>query len=110
MSLSPVPAEDAERVRTAVRLSDRAVAALTTELARHGGPKTGLVIGVRPESPVLIAALEAILADDRLTLVAADGTGDEVRAFVTDRGAWVGRAGTGRRHARCHRCARAEPT
>jgi phosphatidylserine decarboxylase len=89
MSLSPVPAIDAERVRTADRLSDRAVAALTTEFARHGGPKTGLVIGVRPESPVLIAILEAILADDRVTFVAADGTVDKVRAFVTDRGAWI---------------------
>jgi len=89
MSLSPVPAEDTERVRTTVRLSDRAVAALTTELARHGGPKTGLVIGVRAESPVFVAALEAIVADDRLTFVAADGTIDEVRAFVTNRGEWV---------------------
>jgi len=89
MSLSPVPATDAERVRTAVRLSDRTVAALTTEFARNGGPKTGLVIGVRPESPVLIATLEAILADDRVTFIAADGTADKVRAFVTDRGAWI---------------------
>jgi phosphatidylserine decarboxylase len=89
MSLSPVPAEDAERVRTAARLSDRAVAALTTELARHGGPKTGLVIGVRPDSPVLIAALTAILADDRLAFVAAEGAADQVRAFIADRGAWV---------------------
>jgi phosphatidylserine decarboxylase len=89
MSLSPVPATNAERVRTAVRLSDRAVAALTTEFARNGGPKTGLVIGVRPDSPVLMATLEAILADDRVTFVAADGTADKVRAFVTDRGAWI---------------------
>lgn len=89
MSLSPVPADNDERARLAVRLSDRAVAALTTEFARHGGPKTGLVIGIRPESPVLIATLSAILAEDRVTFVAADGTADEIRAFVTDRGAWV---------------------
>lgn len=89
MSLSPVSAEDAERAPNAIRLSDRAVAALTTELARHGGPKTGLVIGVRPESPVLIATLGAVLADDRLTLVAAEGAADQVRAFVAERGAWV---------------------
>ena len=89
MSLSPVSGEDVDRVRTAVRLSDRAVAALTTEFTRHGGPKTGLVIGVRPQSPVLIAVLEAVLADDRVTFVAADDTTDEVRAFVADRGAWI---------------------
>ena len=89
MSLSPVPANDAEGIRTAVRLNDRAVAALTTEFARHGGPKTGLVIDVRPESPILIAALEAVGAEDRLTVVAADGTVDRVGAFVADRGAWV---------------------
>jgi phosphatidylserine decarboxylase len=58
-------------------------------LARHGGPKTGLVIGVRPESPVLIATLETLLPDDRITFVAEGGTAAEVRAFVTDRGAWV---------------------
>ena len=89
MSLSPVPVNDSERVRTAVRLSDRAVSALTTEFARHGGPKTGLVIGVRPDSPVLMAVLEAIRAEDRLTVVAVDGTADQVTAFVADRGAWV---------------------
>lgn len=89
MSLSPEPVEEAERLRTAIRLGDRAVAALTTELARHGGPKSGLVIGVQPASPVLVAAVEAILADDRLTLVATERTADQVRAFVIDRGAWV---------------------
>jgi phosphatidylserine decarboxylase len=89
MSLSPVPAADDERPRIAVRLSDRAAAALTTEFTRHGGPKTGLVIGVRLGSPVLSAVLEAIQTEDRVTLAAADGTADEMRAFVTGRGAWI---------------------
>jgi phosphatidylserine decarboxylase len=65
------------------------VAALTTELARHGGPKTGLVIGVDARSPLLLAALGALLPQDRITFVAPGSGAAEVRAFVTERGAWV---------------------
>ena len=53
-----------------VALGDRAVGALITELTRHGGPKTGLIVDVTVDSPVLTAAIEALLPDDHLTLVA----------------------------------------
>src|SRR5262245_3686231 len=74
--------------RASVQLTERAVAALVTELARHAGPKSGLVIGARVGSPVLLAALDALRPDDQLTLVARGDSGT-VRAFVADRGAWV---------------------
>jgi phosphatidylserine decarboxylase len=64
------------------------VTALTTELARHTGPKTGLVLGVRTGSPVLTAAIEALLPDDKLTFVAGPDAA-AVRAFVASRGEWV---------------------
>lgn len=76
------------RVATAARLGDRAVTALTTELTRHGGPKSGLVLGVVPDSPVLTTALESLLPDDQLTVVAGDAAA-AVREHVTSRGAWV---------------------
>lgn len=72
-----------------VRLGDLAVRALTTEFARYAGPKTGLLIGVAPGSPVLLAVLDALLPDDRLTVTATEGTGDALRADLDARGAWV---------------------
>lgn len=89
MSLSPAGATAAGRSRSDLRLSDRAVSALTTELSRLGGPKTGLVVGVAPESPVLVAALASLMPNDRLIFVAADSAAAEVRAIVAGRGAWV---------------------
>ena len=89
MSLSPAGVTAAARSRSDLRLSNRAVSALTTELSRLGGPKTGLVVGVAPDSPVLIAALASLMPDDRLIFVAADGAAAEVRTIVADRGGWV---------------------
>ncbi|HKE66894.1 MAG TPA: phosphatidylserine decarboxylase [Micromonosporaceae bacterium] len=89
MSLSPAGVTAAARSRSDLRLSNRAVSALTTELSRLAGPKTGLVVGVAPDSPVLIAALASLMPDDRLIFVAADGAAAEVRTIVADRGGWV---------------------
>jgi phosphatidylserine decarboxylase len=76
------------RTPATTRLTERAVAALTTEFTRHGGPKTGLVLDAHVGSPVLTTIIEALLPDDRVTVVAGSDAGG-LRAHVTDRGAWV---------------------
>jgi phosphatidylserine decarboxylase len=48
---------------------------LTAEFARHHGPKRGLLIGVGADSPVLDAAIDAVLPGDSLTVVAASDAG-----------------------------------
>jgi phosphatidylserine decarboxylase len=70
-------------------LTDRAVAALTTELSRHTGAKTGLLLGVRPDSGVLDTAIASLLPDDHITCIAADGMAAQVRTAVGERGRWV---------------------
>jgi phosphatidylserine decarboxylase len=69
---------------------------LTAELARHAGPKTGLVVGVGPDSPVLASAIDGLLPDDTLTLVPDDdqtATGGTpvaaLTAHVAAQGGWV---------------------
>jgi phosphatidylserine decarboxylase len=63
---------------------------LAAEMARHGGPKTGLLIGADAASPVLAAVIDALLPDDRLTVVAGDPTaGEALRAHLTGHGRWV---------------------
>jgi phosphatidylserine decarboxylase len=63
---------------------------LAAELARHGGPKTGLLIGADASSPVLAAAVDALLPDDRLTVVATDqATGNALRDHLAGQGRWV---------------------
>jgi phosphatidylserine decarboxylase len=82
-------------VRTAgssgpVRLGERAARTLNAEFARHQGPKTGLLVGVAPDSAVLAAALEALLPGDALTAVPVDPAGaDELRDHLTAQGQWV---------------------
>ncbi|HEY2947599.1 MAG TPA: phosphatidylserine decarboxylase [Micromonosporaceae bacterium] len=73
-----------------IRVGDRAARALTTEFARHRGPKTGLLVGAEPGSAVLGEAIGALLPGDKLTVVAlgAGGAADasaaaEMRAYVT---------------------------
>jgi phosphatidylserine decarboxylase len=72
-------------------LGGRAAQALATELSRHAGPKTGLVIGASVDSAVLAAALDALLPDDQLTLVPARDAGGRLRAHVAAQGPWVER-------------------
>jgi phosphatidylserine decarboxylase len=63
----------------------RAAATLVDELARHNGPKTGLLIGAGAASAVLTAAVDALLPDDRLVVVGDE----EVRQHVVAQGSWV---------------------
>lgn len=72
-------------LRRPVQVGARAAATLVGELARHNGPKTGLLIGAATASPVLAAAIDALLPEDRLVVVGDDGT----RAHVSAQGRWV---------------------
>src|SRR5437762_2260444 len=65
-----------------IQLGERAARALTTELGRHPGPKTGLLVAVTAASPVLAAALDALRPGDTLTAVPLLGAGDELRAHL----------------------------
>ncbi|GAA2520224.1 phosphatidylserine decarboxylase [Pilimelia columellifera] len=69
-------------------LSDRAAQILTTELTRDRGPKTGLLLDVTPDSPVLAAVLDGLLPGDRLTIVGAEQA-SALRAHLTSLGSWV---------------------
>jgi phosphatidylserine decarboxylase len=72
------------------RLGDRAARVLVDELARHNGPKTGLLVGPPADSPVLAAALETLLPGDALTVVAGPAAAAaELRAQVAALGGWV---------------------
>lgn len=82
-------------VRTAgssdpVRLGERAARAITAEIARNQGSKPALLVGATPDSPVLAAALDALLPGDSLTVVpTASGSGAQLRDFVTAQGQWI---------------------
>jgi phosphatidylserine decarboxylase len=76
--------------RRPIQIGDRAARVLASELTRHGGPKTGLVIGAAAGSAALAAVIDALLPDDRLTIVGsgADG-GAALREHVERQGRWV---------------------
>ncbi|MDG6105374.1 phosphatidylserine decarboxylase [Dactylosporangium aurantiacum] len=61
--------------RRPIQIGDRAARVLATELARHGGPKTGLLVGAPAGSATLAAAIDALLPEDRLTVVATAASG-----------------------------------
>jgi phosphatidylserine decarboxylase len=67
----------------------RAANTLVDELARHNGPKTGLLIGAgagsASKAAVLTAAVDALLPDDKLVVVGDEGT----RQAVAAQGSWV---------------------
>jgi phosphatidylserine decarboxylase len=73
--------------RRPVQVGPRAARLLAAELARHGGPKTGLLVGAEAGSPVLAAAIDALLPDDRL-IVLADDAG-AAQAQINTQGRWV---------------------
>jgi phosphatidylserine decarboxylase len=73
-----------------VRLGERAARTLVTELARRNDPKPALLVGAAPESAVLAAAIDALLPDDTLTVVPAEGTTPAaLREHLTAQGRWV---------------------
>jgi phosphatidylserine decarboxylase len=63
---------------------------LAAELARHGGPKTGLLVGADAGSAALAAAIDALLPDDKLTVVATDqAAAATLRTHLAGQGRWV---------------------
>lgn len=56
-----------------IRIGGPAARALVAELVRRPGPKTALLVGATADSPVLAAAVEALLPDDTLLVL---GSGD----------------------------------
>jgi len=69
------------------RIGARAARALVTELARRPGPKTALLIGAGPDSPVLAAAIDAVLPEDALMVLTPDPAA--VRTHLAGLGGWV---------------------
>lgn len=67
----------------------RAARVITDEFIRHPGPKTGLVIGADAASPVLAAAVDALLPGDKLTVVVDPAVRADVETFLSDQGSWV---------------------
>lgn len=72
-------------------VGDRAARTLVLELARHPGPKTGLLVGATPGSSVLAAAADALLPEDSLVVVAADHPDGPaaIQAELDAMGGWV---------------------
>lgn len=73
-----------------VRIGERAARVLVSELARINEPKAALLVDASPESPVLAAAIEALLPGDTLTVVPA-GWSDAglLREHLAAQGPWV---------------------
>lgn len=73
-----------------VRVGERAARVLVSELARINEPKAALLVDASLESPVLAAAIEALLPGDTLTVVPAGWSDAEMlRAHVAAQGPWV---------------------
>lgn len=73
-----------------VRLGSRAARVLTSELARRNGATSALLVGVDAGSTVLAAAIDALLPDDRLTVIPTAGTmASALRDHISGQGPWV---------------------
>ncbi|WP_018583917.1 phosphatidylserine decarboxylase [Salinispora arenicola] len=73
-----------------VRIGERAARVLVSELARINDPKAVLLVDASPESPVLAAAIEALLPGDTLTVVpATSSSAGMLREHMTSLGPWV---------------------
>lgn len=70
-----------------VIVGTRAARTMVAELARRTGPKTGLLVTAEPDSPVLTAAVEALLPEDSLTVVAPDLAA--MHSHLAELGTWV---------------------
>jgi phosphatidylserine decarboxylase len=76
------------------RLGGRAAAVLVNEFTRQAGPKSAVLVGVEPDSPVLTEAINALVPGDTLTVVAEHallGAVDEagLRHRIAAEGNWV---------------------
>jgi phosphatidylserine decarboxylase len=68
----------------------RAARTLTAEFARHNAATTALLVGADHASPVVAAAVEALLPGDALTLVPGErSTADLLRDHIAGLGSWI---------------------
>jgi len=73
-----------------VGIGATAARALTAEFSRHNAATSALVIGADHASPVVAAAVEALLPGDTLTLVAGErSTADLLRDHIAGLGSWI---------------------
>ncbi len=73
-----------------VGIGSIAARALTAEFARHNAATSALVVGADHSSPVVAAAVEALLPGDTLTLVASErSTAGLLRDHITGLGSWI---------------------
>lgn len=75
---------------TQTRTAARAARTLASELARHNGPKSGLVVGAHGRSATLTAAIEGMLPGDTLTVVPAEASAvGALRDHIAAQSRWV---------------------
>jgi phosphatidylserine decarboxylase len=75
---------------TQTRTGARAARTLAAELARHNGPKSGLLVGAHGRSAALAAAIEGMLPGDTLTAVPAEASAaGALRDHVAAQTRWV---------------------
>lgn len=85
--MTPFPAVSAAPV---AGIGPRAARAMAAEFARHNAATTALVIGADHASMIVAAAVEALLPDDSLTLVAGErSTAAELREHIAGLGSWI---------------------
>lgn len=85
--MTPFPAVSTAPV---AGIGPRAARAMAAEFARHNAATTALVIGADHASTIVAAAVEALLPDDSLTLVAGErSTADELREHIAGLGSWI---------------------
>jgi phosphatidylserine decarboxylase len=73
-----------------VGIGSIAARALIAEFARHNAATSALVVGADHASPVVAAAVEALLPGDTLTLVASErSTAGLLRDHITGLGSWI---------------------
>jgi phosphatidylserine decarboxylase len=70
-------------------ISKAAARGITDEFSRRRGPKSGLIVGAAWGNPVLTAALEALMPDDRLTVVCDTADVEATRTALDAEGAWT---------------------
>ena len=85
--MTPFPAVSTAPV---AGIGPRAARALTAEFARHNAPLSALVIGADHASTVVAAAVEALLPEDSLTIVAGErSTAELLRDHIAGLGSWI---------------------
>ncbi|MBT8227431.1 MAG: phosphatidylserine decarboxylase family protein [Dactylosporangium sp.] len=88
--MTPPPVPRLGAARRPIQIGDRAARALVAEFARDSGPKSGLLVGAIAGSATLAASVDALLAEDRLTVVASGSeTVRALRDHVGLHGQWV---------------------